>query len=101
MIYNRWRSKRWLKFGHSLTSVVLAPWQFSSFNASDPNVAAYPHPEDQTWLKCCEIVSEPPTDLMNGALYYFNPKVVKPDWAQSFDRVASIGNHDFYKERIA
>lgn len=33
----------------------------------------------------------------NGATHYFNPKIVTPAWAAEMIKVASIGNHDFYR----
>ena len=36
-------------------------------------------------------------DVTGGALYYFNPNKVNPNWAKKMTKTATIGNHDFYK----
>lgn len=38
-------------------------------------------------------------DQTHGALYYFNPKKSKPQWARSMVLTARINNHDFYIPR--
>lgn len=38
-------------------------------------------------------------DYARGATFY-HAKSVKPDWSLKFKRVAKIGNHYFYRERI-
>ena len=36
-------------------------------------------------------------DITGGAKFYFNPKLVKPSWANKMIKTVTIGNHDFYK----
>lgn len=61
-------------FRPTLESVVLQPWQFSSFNATDPNVTKFPNPLVQVdwlaWLEILAIAESPDTDPTNGAVYY-------------------------------
>ena len=57
-----------LKFrGHDVISVVLWPYQFSSFNANDPNAHLLPNPKNTqdwaAWLECCDLVDTPGEDL--------------------------------------
>jgi spore germination cell wall hydrolase CwlJ-like protein len=36
-------------------------------------------------------------DITGGAKFYFNPKLVRPAWANKMIKTSTIGNHDFYK----
>jgi hypothetical protein len=71
---------RWPK---TLAGVVLQPFQFSSFNAKDPNVTAWPKApivpsvkppysaDWLSWLDCCAVWDSPLTaDPVAGAQYY-------------------------------
>jgi hypothetical protein len=62
------------QFRPTLESVVLQPWQFSSFNATDPNVTKFPNPlspfDYQAWLEILTIAESPGTDPTGGAVYY-------------------------------
>jgi hypothetical protein len=63
-----------LGFRPSLTRVVLQPFQFSSFNAHDPNVTKFPNeavPLDwQAWQEILDIAESPDADPTGGAVYY-------------------------------
>ena len=37
------------------------------------------------------------SDNTRGAMYYFNPSAASPGWRHSFERVARIGSHVFYR----
>lgn len=68
---------RWPK---TLAGVVTQHAQFSSFNANDPNVTAWPHPPKvstipnldwQAWLDCGAVYDAPLTaDSTDGGVYY-------------------------------
>lgn len=61
-------------FRPSLVRVILQPWQFSSFNANDPNVTKFPNEavamDWQAWLEILEMVENPGTDNTGGSCYY-------------------------------
>lgn len=83
-------------------SVVTQKWQFSSMTApGDSQTVLYPSPDDAYFQDAVQIATEvlqgDDPDLTNGADHYFNPHVVLPEWAAHMTKVASIGNHDFYK----
>lgn len=87
---------------HGVFDVVTKKWQFSSMTAiGDPQTIVFPNPSDPIFQEAVQIAqdvlqaSDP--DLTNGADHYFNPHVVLPEWASRMTKVASIGNHDFYK----
>lgn len=87
-IENRVRDLRWPE---TYSSVVLQPWQFSSFNKNDPNATKFPIIEhydygpgqDRDVLSDCMkaalevLVSE--TDFANGANHY-HAKGSDPGW---------------------
>ena len=94
VIWNRLKSGKW---GGNLVAVVTATKQFSCFNRSDPQVTLYPSPTDNRWLECLDIVSKDPPDLLDGAMFYFNPIIVTPEWSKHMKLVKRIEHHDFYK----
>jgi N-acetylmuramoyl-L-alanine amidase len=81
--------------------VVYKPLQFSSMTyPHDPELSVIPHPPDPQFVDAYELADSifagGDFDLTNGATYYFNPNVVRPAWAASMKKVASVGHHDFY-----
>lgn len=71
---------RWPK---TLAGVVTQRYQFSSFNANDPNVTAFPlttHPADfQAWLDCCHVYDAPLTaDSTSGSQFYHDNSIPPP-----------------------
>lgn len=95
-------------FPKDLTSVVLQPWQFSSFNANDPNATKFPRPNDPgawvAWKDSCEVVETPGEDPTGGAVFYesFPPdlldglRVGKP-WFKAELMTVQIGKIRFYR----
>lgn len=100
---------RWPK---TLSGVVLQPFQFSSFNANDPNVTAWPkygsHADWLAWLDCCTVYDAPLTaDSVFGAQFYHDNFIPPPAvaWLGPGHTVADlealktceIGRLSFYK----
>lgn len=92
---------RWPK---SWAAIVWQFLQFSSITApGDPEVRADRVPifPDSIFADSYDIAgviqSGGDFDLTNGATHYFNPSVVLPTWARTMTKVASIGQHDFYR----
>ena len=90
------------KFPHTWAEVVYQPLQFSSMTAPhDPQLGKVPVNPDPQFIDCYDIADTiwngGDFDLTNGATNYFNPSEVLPDWAQAMTKVATIGNHVFYK----
>jgi hypothetical protein len=82
----------------SASDVILAPLQFSSFNAADPNYRKFPMPDDQAWIACCELVDNPGDDPTDCATNYEScPENHEPKWADDSKRTAVIGQFEFYK----
>ena len=97
--------------GPSIASVVLKPWQFSSFNQHDPNSSKLPLPADPSWVASLIAAQEGFTksakDPTLGATHYYDrsldPDQNKPDhqpvWAVdgSYSLLADVGDFHFYK----
>lgn len=105
---------RWPK---TLAAVVTEHAQFSSFNANDPNVTAWPSPTRSSdwlaWLDCCAVYDAPltadPTDGANsyhsipdGGYIYKDGSgktvtLLPPSWADPAKLTVQIGATKFYK----
>ena len=88
--------------GHDPISVVMWPYQFSSFNANDPTAHLLPNPKNATdweaWTGCCDLVDNPGDDPTGGAVMYEScaPDQMPP-WATEDKRTATIGPFRFYR----
>ena len=97
VIMNRVKKGGW--YGASIKDVCLKPYQFSCWNEGDPNrekiLNATP-----AQLKTARRISEAVIngtlpDITGGATNY-HAKSVKPYWAASMTKTATIGSHIFY-----
>lgn len=91
-------ANRWPK---DIADVVTQPYQFSSFNASDPNVTAWPSFKDKAdwlaWLNCQAVVVSPlGGDPTGGATNYLSGDAV-PSWAEGKEPTVVLGPFKFYK----
>lgn len=100
-VNNRVLNPGW--WGHTLSSVILMPWQFSSFNSGDPNAVKWPTPGDQSWIDSLTVATGvlggTLPDNTGGATSYFDNSIAPPSWATdgSNTKTVSIGNLNFYK----
>jgi spore germination cell wall hydrolase CwlJ-like protein len=85
-------------WGATVLQVVTARYQFSCWNADDPNVNKFPDAKDPSWLECLEVILNPGEDNTQGAKHYFNPKIVTPSWSLKMVLSLKIGNHAFYRD---
>jgi hypothetical protein len=91
-------------WGATLEEVCLKPWQFSCWNANDPNKAKLETvtSADKVFRLCLEIEAGLSTivDSTGSADSYFDRRMpVPPKWAQGETPTATIGNHVFYRLR--
>jgi spore germination cell wall hydrolase CwlJ-like protein len=97
---NRLKDGRW---GATLASVVLWPEQFSCWLAGDPNrhrMAITPDidPVLQRIQACLKSALDgSAVDITAGAMWYFNPSVVLPSWAQRLTLAGQFGSQLFYR----
>lgn len=89
--------------GPSIPSVVLQPWQFSSFNSGDPNAIKWPMPSDQTWIDSLNVATGvlggTLDDVTSGATSYYDDSIPPPSWATDGSNVEtiSIDGLNFYR----
>lgn len=90
-------------WGEGVEAVCRKPWQFSCWNANDPNLAKLVRvraTDDPWFAHAIEIArrairGELP-DPTNGATHY-HTRAAKPKWAQGRAPSAVIGGHLFYR----
>ena len=102
VLLNRLKDGRW---GNSLATVCMWPFQFSCWNNSDPQrtkMAALAD-DDETLAKLFAIIKNAERaerDPTRGAMFYYaDTLIVPPKWASSMSFVRKIGHHQFYCER--
>lgn len=98
-IRNRVTHPAW--WGTDWATVILHPWQYSSFNLSDPNATKWPMKHEMAWrdsidaaVEAWEAIAPDPT---GGATHYHADNIT-PAWTLKMVKLAHIGNHIFYKE---
>jgi spore germination cell wall hydrolase CwlJ-like protein len=97
------------RFGDNLETVILAPKQFSVWNAGDPNRPLVRNPERyarsgenrETWevaqQVAREVLSGQSADPTNGALFY-HTRAIRPWWSRYGEGRQEIGAHVFYRD---
>ena len=102
VIANRAAKPGW--WGRDVPSVILKPWQFSSFNTTDPNSLIWPLDNDPAWTQCLAaaagiLVGQDP-DLTSGATYYHDISIPFPKaWGAESGYVNTliVGRLKFYR----
>jgi spore germination cell wall hydrolase CwlJ-like protein len=100
-IKNRVALQGWM--GKTYNEVVLKPWQFSSFNASDPNAVKWPNPlTDPSYAECMNAAkcaySDIKTDPTSGATHYYDDSIAAPKWTAGATKTVKLGKLNFYKD---
>lgn len=104
VIQNRARNPGW--WGHDLRSVCLSPWQFSCWNANDPQAAKMRGPiNDDAFTTATELaeraVANMLADLTDGADHYYSEAIKPPSWTYGREPTFVCGEkgsrHFFYK----
>jgi spore germination cell wall hydrolase CwlJ-like protein len=97
------------RFGDDLKTVILAPKQFSVWNAGDPNRPLVRNPERyarggtslETWQTAQEVAREvlsgQSVDPTDGALFY-HTRAISPWWSRYGEGRQVIGAHVFYRD---
>jgi spore germination cell wall hydrolase CwlJ-like protein len=90
-------SGRW---GDTIKDVVTAPGQFTWYHDNKPDI-----PSDKKAWKTAKTIAivvmylYDDNNVTERIMYYHN-NTVSPCWSKKMIRVAIIGNHIFYRERI-
>ncbi len=99
VILNRVSRGGW--YGASIKDVVLKPYQFSAWNAADPNRQKMLNATDadlrQARTIALQLQAGTLPDITGGATNY-HATSVSPAWAKKMTKTVQIGNHIFYKE---
>lgn len=100
VVRNRSERRRWPS---AVAAVCEQPWQFSCWNASDPNRSKLLDlsTEDMLYKECHEVAravlaGEIP-DPTGGADHYFADWITPPAWAEQMTFTTTIGRHLFYR----
>lgn len=99
VVMNRVMDRRW---PNTVRGVVLQPWQFSAWNAADPNRPKMlaVNETDPAFVRALQIseaaVGGGLPDVTGGANHYFTKQIDPPSWSREMSRVASIGDHLFF-----
>lgn len=109
-IKNRVRKGGW--YGKDIKTVCTKPFQYSCWNAGDPNYGMVADIAFNWAVKnemilnnhviqsCLEaalaVLLANSEDVTIGSLHYHNDKIMTPDWAQGKEPVVVIGHHKFY-----
>jgi spore germination cell wall hydrolase CwlJ-like protein len=94
VIENRVQDPRW---PNTYVGVITQPWQFSSFNRTDPNVTVFPHEHETAWADCvaaADAVLATPTPFTTANHYCVT--TLHPAWRDDSKRVATEGAHAFF-----
>jgi spore germination cell wall hydrolase CwlJ-like protein len=98
VIINRAKNPRWWG-GPDIASVVLRPYQFTSFLKGDPNATKFPSHGDPAWASCWKAALSAylgaEADPTKGATSYYSGSSVPP-WAAAVDPIATIGPFKFF-----
>lgn len=102
-VRNRVNKPGW--WGHDWRSVILQPYQFSSFNETDPNRKRLLYPlqfgTPAEWYPCfyaaMGVMEGYVGDLSQKATHYYDTSIIEPKWAIGKLPVAIRGKLRFYQ----
>jgi len=105
-IRNRVLHPSW--WGHDWKSVILKPWQYSSFNKNDPNEKKWPEDDDVAFPKvtmaCIPVFLNHDMDSTGGATHYYDTSIDFPKaWGNEleWENTLNVGQLRFWKLRPA
>ena len=90
--------------GPAIVGVCLRPYQFSCWNADDPNldVIRSASVEQPAFMQCfgvaCLVLAGALPDPTMGATHYFADSIKAPKWVAGMEPRAKIGAHNFFLE---
>jgi N-acetylmuramoyl-L-alanine amidase len=102
-VKNRASTPGW--WGKSIVSVILLPFQYSSFNRNDPNAVKLPSEDDTAWVQCLGVAQDVwqgiSTDPTSGCQNYFDRSLDThpPIWSTdgSYAHVTDLGDLRFFR----
>lgn len=103
VVKNRADRPSW--WGDSIHTVILHPFQFSSFNEGDPNSSKWPEDADAFYSDSLtvseDVLVNGDEDITGGAVNYYDISIPPPAWTWAADMVftVALGRFRFFKER--
>lgn len=96
-ILNRASKPGW--WGKDIVSVILAPFQFSSFNPHDANSGRFPQSTDPVFREIVLLAADPGEDPTEGATSYYDKSLDSnpPGWAAGMLKTVDIGSFHFFR----
>jgi N-acetylmuramoyl-L-alanine amidase len=102
VVANRAEQPSW--WGNSVKSVILHPFQFSSFNEDDSNSSKWPEDNDPSYSDCLtvseDVLDNGDEDITNGATSYYSIDIPPPFWVVNMTLTLAAGHFRFYKENV-
>lgn len=102
VVVNRFKQQTW--FGKTIREVCLKPWQFSCWNAVDPNhIIIKPRIIDHPIFYICQEIAHGVAcgnwpDLTKGSDHYHSVRMaIPPSWARQKTPLIRVGHHVFYR----
>lgn len=103
VVLNRFKSRRWYGRG-TIAETARLPWQFSCWNANDPNLAKIQNidMDDPDYQHCMyaalgAALGYLPDNTSGATHYYAYDVVARPKWALPDLSIGRIGGHEFFK----
>jgi N-acetylmuramoyl-L-alanine amidase len=101
VIINRWQSGKWFA-GKTIAETCLKPWQFSCWNANDPNRAkllavSKDKPSMRNCIRAAEAAEKGDGPEWLVGCTHYHTAAVKPKWADGQEPAGQIGAHLFYR----
>lgn len=98
-IRNRVQHPSW--WGQDWVTVILKPWQYSSFNPTDPNAVKWPSETDSAWQACLDVATQvyagQGTDPTSGAHSYYDDSIPPPEWTKAMTATVKVGALNFFR----
>lgn len=104
VIVNRARHPRW--WGRDIYGVCTKSWQFSCWNANDPNLAKLLSvtPADPQFAEALVIAGRAVAGVLpdptRGADSYYDASIPPPSWAATAVHTVDIGSQRFYRVEL-
>ena len=99
VVKNRADNPSW--WGGTIQQVILAPWQFSSFNENDSNSGKWPADNDPAYSDSLTIAEDVlingDEDITSGAVSYYDTSIPAPIWAGTMTLTLAVGKFRFFK----
>lgn len=99
VVLNRVAQPSW--WGSSIQTVILHPFQFTSFNQGDQNSDKWPEEEDPSWTDSATLAENAMNgeeDITGGATSYYDISIPAPAWSLQLVFTVAIGRFRFFKE---